>query len=134
MAGRIVLLIGVALALVACATLQKNSRISEFDDVILAYRRALLDADYTAVRHFLDPGVSKASDTPVNKLVKVVEFNPTNVDVAEDATKIEQDICLQYYLLNVPRVKTLQYRQVWHYNAEHRLWLLQTPLPNFDQQ
>jgi hypothetical protein len=134
MVGRIVLLIGVALALVACATFQKNSRISEFDDVITAYRRALLDADYSGVRHFLDPGVSKASDTPVNKLVKVVEFNPTNVDVAEDATKIEQDICLQYYLLNVPRLKTIQYHQVWHYNAEHRLWLLQTPLPNFDQQ
>lgn len=120
----------VVLLLTACAGIAKRQRLDRFDDMERLYRRALLDGDFAGARRLLDPQVAtEPLDSEKVKLLKIVDYKPTHVDVTEDMNTIVQQVALKYFMLDTNRLHMVDYQQTWQYDEVHKVWLLQTDLP-----
>ena len=120
------------LGCIACASLSDQSRMDQFSETVHAYRRALLDSNFRAAAQFNDPAVPDAAvDYNAYKNIKLVEYKITKTDVADDNRRIEQDVELQYFLLNRSILKTSQTHQVWQFQPTAKAWKLKTGLPVF---
>ena len=120
------------LLILSCATLGEKVRLSKFDQTAEAYERTLKRSLYGSAQSFIDPAFRDDSiDYDTYKNVKVVDFGVTHVSISDDRLKVEQDVALQYFLLDRNIVKTIQYKQVWRYDEVKGDWFLHTPLPTF---
>ena len=120
-------------ALVSCASIAEQQRTSRFEEISESYRRALLASDFNGAAFFLEPARRPApADSQKYSLVKIFDYNTLHVEVAPDKRRIEQLVELQFYLLNINRLRSLEYHQVWIYNEANGIWLLQTALPDFN--
>jgi hypothetical protein len=123
-----------SLSFFSCATISEHERADSFGEIAEAYRHAMLASDFASAIQFIDPAVRpKITDLQRYKLVRIVDYKILNVNVADEHRKIEQDVALQYYWINISRLQSLQYHQVWSYDTADEIWLLQTDLPHFDQ-
>jgi hypothetical protein len=127
------LIIAVALFLMSCAGISERQRMESFIDMSEAYRRSLLSGDFAGAALFI-AGSEKPpeSEDRKHRLLKIADYNPTHVHVSQDHRRVDQEISIQYFYLNVNRLKNLKYRQVWLYDDATKLWMLQTDLPQFD--
>lgn len=60
---------------------------------------------------------------------RLVRHKVTHVEVSDDKRSIEQDVEIQYFLLDRNLLKTMIDHQVWQYKDEGKVWMLQTGLP-----
>jgi hypothetical protein len=134
MKGICLLVLVTSLSLISCATISEHQREDRFEESAEAFRHAMLTSDFAAAIQFIDPAVRpRTTDLQRYKLVRIVDYRIINADVSDDHRKIEQDVALQYYWINISRLQSLQYHQVWSYDTADKIWLLQTDLPYFDQ-
>lgn len=127
-----VLILMASLTTFSCASIAVHQRVARFDETAEAFRHTLLASDFAGTSRFVDPERPNGSDAQNNKLVRVVDYQVTHVDVSDDHCMIEQDVTVQYYHLNINRLQTVRCHQVWMYNDVHKIWLLQTDLPAFN--
>lgn len=122
----------IVLTVTACASIASKGRMKKFGRISEAYEFSLLDSDYRGATMFIDPSVMKRPlDQKFYKNIKIVEYKITHMDVSADQLKIEQDVELQYFLLNSNRLRFTRHHQVWRYNETDQLWQLHTVLPKF---
>jgi hypothetical protein len=119
------------LLLIGCAG---KSRIHKFGQISKSYQRALEMSDYRVASKYVDPsGVPSAAQVKRYANIQIVQYTIANVHVSEDKQSIEQDVELQYYLLDQNRLKTANDHQVWRYKEGDKVWVLQTGLPSLDR-
>lgn len=123
------LLLGTMALLVSCAAISEKSRMDRFSDISENYKFALLRADYYLASSFVDPSERNTIDPNQLKEIKIVDYKPNRVNLSEDKSQIKQDIELQYFQMGRNVLRSLQYRQVWQYQEEGKMWLLKTDLP-----
>jgi hypothetical protein len=115
------------LLLTGCAG---KNRIHKFSEISKSYQRALEMSDYRLASKYVDPsGGRPAPDVRRYANIQIVRYTIININVSEDKQSIEQDVELQYYLLDQNRLKTAKDQQVWRYKEEDKVWVLQTGLP-----
>lgn len=119
--------------LLSCTTIGDRVRLSKFDQTAQAYETAVKRSQFGPAQQFVDPFFRKTKiDYDTYKNVKIVDFGVTHVTVSDDRLKVEQDVVLQYFLLDQNILKTSKYKQIWRYNETKGNWFLHTPLPSFD--
>lgn len=131
--GRIPLILLSIMLLVGCTGLAGKNRLNKFGEISKSYEQALEMSEYRKALKYLK--ISKGASPPgLNRLsnVKIVRYKVTQIDVSEDKRSIEQDVELEYFLLDRNVVKTANDHQVWKYEDEGNVWMLQTGLPVFD--
>lgn len=115
------------LLLLGCAG---KNRMHKFSEISKSYQRAMEMSDYRVASKYVD--VSSGQPAPNVKQyanIQIVRYIIANVKVSEDKQSIEQDVELQYYLLDQNRIKTASDHQVWRYKKEEKVWMLQSGLP-----
>ena len=123
----------ILLACVACATIARETRMLQFNDTLDAYRLALLSGEFQNAAQFIDPLVQTDNiDYEQYKNIEVVEYKIITAKIDDDIQRIEQDVELQYYLLNRNILKTNQTQQIWQYQTDTKHWMLKTGLPVFE--
>lgn len=117
--------------LAGCAAMAEKSRLESYSQIVDAYEHALRMSDYNAAVQFLDPSASTAR-VDLNKMkdIKIVEYKVTRVDMSENSMEITQDVELQYFRLNSNILRTAHDPQIWRFQQEGNVWLLQTGLPD----
>ena len=119
-------------AILSCATVTEKLRLSKFDKTHEAYETTMKGSHYGAALGYIDPSLrNEKLDFDALDNVKIVDYKTTYIKVSEDRFKIEQEVSLQYFLLDRNIVKTIQYREVWLFNEVQGKWWLHTPLPSF---
>jgi hypothetical protein len=121
------------LVIAACASMASRDRLDQFSQAAETFKWAVLDGDFRAAARFIDgdPGFQHSVDAGSYKNIKVVKYTASRVNVSDDRTRIEQDVDLEYFLLNRNILKTARTRQVWQYDQEQKAWTLKTKLPDF---
>ncbi len=123
------LLTGTLLA--GCAAMAGKSRLESYSQIVDAYEKALRRSDYNAAARFLDPSAPAARvDLHKMKDIKIVEYKVTRVNMSENKTEIAQDVELQYFRLNSNILRTVHDPQIWRFQQEGKVWLLQTGFPD----
>ncbi len=123
----------IILLLIGCASITEKNRTIDFERISKAYRHAIRSSDFWTAYQFIDSGVVKNElDVARYKNTQVVKYKVINIDLAEDALTVKQNVEIEYYLLDRLVLQTIQDRQVWKYNKTNKSWLLQTGLPDFD--
>lgn len=123
----LMLLLLLFLLLAGCAG---KNRMHKFSEISKSYQRALEMSDYRVASQYVDPsGGRPAADVRRYANIQIVRYTIANVSVSEDKQSIEQDVELQYYLLDQNRLKTANDHQVWRYKEGDKVWMLQTGLP-----
>ena len=123
----LVLLLLSFLLMTGCAG---KNRMHKFSEISKSYQRALEMSDYRVASKYVDSsGGRPAPDVRRFANIQIVRYTIANVNVSEDKQSIEQDVELQYYLLDQNRLKTANDHQVWRYKEEDKVWMLQTGLP-----
>jgi hypothetical protein len=118
------------LVVMACTTFAEKSRMESFNDTARIYRWALLNGDYKKAARYIDPEAKdNAATYDTYQNIKIVDYKVTDSSIADDHHRIEQEVELQYYLLDRNVLKTAQSRQVWQYQLEQKTWALETGLP-----
>ena len=116
----------------SCAGLSERVRLSKFDQTTEAYVTALKRSQYGPAQSFIAPSFrNEEIDFETYKNVKIVDFGVVHVTISDDRFRVEQDVVLQYFLLDRNIVKTRKYKQVWYFDEEKGNWFLHTPLPAF---
>lgn len=124
----------VLLICAGCAGLAAKSRVDKFSRTAKAYEWALESSEYRDAASYLDPSVDRKSiDYDRYTNIKVSQYTITRAKVSDDQRSIQQDVELQYFLLDQSIVKTTMDHQVWRYNEAKEAWMLQTGLPDFPQ-
>lgn len=119
------------LLLIGCAG---KNRMYKFSEISKSYQRALEMSDYRVASKYVDPSSARtAADVRRFANIQIVKYTIANINVSEDKQSIEQDVELQYYLLDQNRLKTAIDHQVWRYKNEDKVWMLQTGLPSLNQ-
>ncbi len=117
-----------------CANLAGRSRVDRFDRIAKAYEWALESGNYRSAATYLDPAVTRPSiDIGRYANIKVSQYTITRANVSADQRSIEQDVEIQFFLLDQGIVKTTMDHQVWRYREDSGAWLLQSGLPDFSR-
>ena len=128
--GRFPLISVTILLLLSCTGMAGKSRVSKFSEILKSYEYALESSDYRQASKFVD----RSKDRPPVEYkgyanIKIVRHKVTHVEVSDDKRSIEQDVEIQYFLLDRNLLKTMIDHQVWQYKDEGKVWMLQTGLP-----
>jgi hypothetical protein len=128
--GRVLLVFIMMVVPTGCAGIAGKGRMEKFSEIVSSYESALERSDYRKASTFVDRSVDGVL-LDHNKFanVKIVRHKVTRVEVSDDKRSIEQDVEIQYFLLDRNVLKTMNDHQVWKYQAEDKIWLLQTGLP-----
>jgi hypothetical protein len=119
------------LSLMACAGIAQRSKLDKFEEMDRTYKQALLASDFAGAARLIDPTANpKPFDPAKARLLKIVDYKPTHVDVSEDLLTIKQQVSLKYFMLNTNLLRTMDYQQTWKYKEDYKVWLLQTELPD----
>jgi hypothetical protein len=118
-----------------CATMEQKSRLEKFSEISESFERALRMADYTKAARFIDPsaGVAKP-DFEILRNIKIWDYKVSRVHVSEDKMKITQDVELHYFRLNGNVLHHTTYPEIWQFQPDKEVWLLETGLPDFRPQ
>ncbi len=117
-----------------CAGIAGRSRVDQFSSTHKSYKWALESGNYRGAAKFIDPSTAKQPvDVKRYANIKVSKYTITGVIISEDRRSIQQDVELQYFLLDQSIVKTTLDRQVWEYREPAQVWLLKTGLPVFSR-
>jgi hypothetical protein len=128
--GRVLLVFILMVAPTGCAGIAGKGRMEKFSEIIDSYENALERSDYRKASKFVDPsaeGILLDHNQFAN--VKIVRHKVTHIEVSDDKRSIEQDVEIQYFLLDRNLLRTIVDHQVWKYEEEGKVWLLQTGLP-----
>jgi len=117
--------------LCACASLSEKQSLKKFGETIEALGRALKQGDYM-VANQIAGGAAGDIDSEKLKNVKIVEITTTHIQVSDDKRDVARDVEFEYFLLDKNIVRSLKFKELWHYNQESKRWLLKNGLPTFE--
>jgi hypothetical protein len=121
------------LLLAGCTGVSFMNRLDLFQDGERVYRLALRDSDFKTAAKFEDPATRPATrDYEKYNMFKVARYKTTKTVLSDDKQEIRQEVEIQYYHQKRPVLKTLLDAQVWRFDADKKVWLLQTGLPQFE--
>jgi len=121
-----------AVLLGACASLDKNERLTSLDNTLKNYDRAIRWVQFDAAWafHKWDEGERQAPPASL-KNVRVTEYKVVATHMAVDNLSYTQTVHIAYYLLDSPRERRLTDRQRWEYDADAKRWWLVSEMPQF---
>lgn len=116
----------------ACAYLETNSRLQQFDDLQRGYARAMtwsdLQAAYSATR-------AAENKVPVNALsfqdIKITAYEPINQKMEDDGKTIRRTARIRFVFTSVMAEKQLLVQEEWRYSEDHKRWILESGFPAF---
>jgi len=120
---------------VGCTGLTEGSRLDQFSQIAKSYERALTRSEYhTAAKYHHHP--PKGAPVKLERFanIKIFRYKIKNIQVLNNARTIEQDVELQYFLLDRNILKTTTDHQVWRYNETRKVWMLESGMPPFHNQ
>ncbi len=115
-----------------CAGLAARSRLDQFSSMHKMYKWALESGNYRGALKYLDPSAPKRPvDMKRYANIKVSKYTITRAEISDDRRSIQQDVELEYFLLDQSIVKTMTDHQDWRFREPEDAWLLQSGLPKF---
>lgn len=116
----------------ACAYLETNSRLQQFDDLQRGYARAMtwsdLAAAYSATR-------AAENKVPPNALsfqdIKITAYEPINQKVEDDGQTIRRTARIRFVFTSRMVEQQLLVQEEWKYSENHKRWILESGFPAF---
>lgn len=116
----------------ACAYLETNSRLQQFDDLQRGYARAMtwsdLAAAYTATR-------AAENKVPANALtfqdIKITAYEPINQKLEDGGLTIRRTARIRFVFTSLMVEKQLTVQEEWKYSENHKRWILESGFPAF---
>lgn len=116
----------------ACAYLETNSRLQQFDDLQRGYARAMtwsdLQAAYSATR-------AAENKVPINALsfqdIKITTYEPINQKVEDDGQTIRRTARIRFVFTSRMVEQQLLAQEEWRYSENHKRWILESGFPAF---
>lgn len=129
---RLIPLLGAALLLAGCATVEKDKRAVALQAATNGYQSAIRWGYYETAFGYLHPDLRK--DKPVPERLK--DLRLTGYDVVQPPTMQDEDTAIQvvnidYLYEDRQVVKRVSDRQVWKWDDELDSWWLKSGLPAF---
>jgi hypothetical protein len=118
---------------IGCSTIEDKSIMTKFGKISERYKELVLLSEFEAASMSVDNGdFTENLNLDALKNVKVTEYALKSYDISNDRLEIKQSVEMEYYRLNVYKVRTILDKQIWKYNEEKETWILQTGLPRFE--
>lgn len=132
MMPRLISLLGAALLLAGCATVEKDKRAVALQAATNGYQSAIRWGYYETAFGYLHPDLRK--DKPVPESLK--DLRLTGYDVVQPPTMQDEDTAIQvvnidYLYEDRQVVKRVSDRQVWKWDDELDSWWLKSGMPAF---
>lgn len=116
----------------ACAYLETNSRLQQFDDLQRGYARAMTWSDlavaYSATR-------AAENKVPANALsfqdIKITAYEPINQKVEDDGQTIRRTARIRFVFTSRMAEQQLLAQEEWRYSENHKRWILESGFPAF---
>ena len=116
------------LLLMACAAKNRQVRL---DNTLRQYEYALRWGLYPEA-YALQNEPAKVPDFDYLREIKVTAYEPIGRPVvSEDGSRIDQTVEIRYYHEDYGRERVLIDKQVWSYDEENDVWLLDGEMPSF---
>lgn len=113
--------------LAACAADQKASRL---EDTLRLYDKSIRWGQFSQTELLKERREDAFDYTPLRD-IKVISIHPIRELLSETKDRFERSIEIEYIHDTESRVRTLVDNQVWRYDPERELWLLQGGIPDF---
>ena len=131
---RRIVIVGVALLLAGCATLQNKNTLR--DDTLDGYAAALRWGDIQGAWNYVDPAVRAerpltAQQKALYDTVRVAEYTASG-PMATDADTIQQTAQISLIVKTSQRVYNVLDHQTWHWDAKAKHWWLESGLPDIN--
>jgi len=116
------------LLLMACAA--KNRQV-HLDNTLRQYEQAIRWGLFP-VAYALQKAPAKAPDFDYLREIKVTEYEPLGRPVvSEGGNRIDQTVEIRYYHEDYGKEQVLIDKQIWRYDEEKDVWLLDSAMPEF---
>lgn len=122
-----VLVLIVLIAVFGCASDKKKN---DLDVTLRFYERSIKWGSYRDAQSL--------SDTPVAqerldqyKDIKVISYEVLRQEVTGDFDQLSQVVEIKFYHQDQGTIKTVRDKQVWTFDDDRDVWVLQTGLPDF---
>ncbi len=115
-----------------CAVIADKTRMEKFVNITDAYESVVNRSDFNAAQRFMDPSaINRKVDPKRQKNINVVDYEVKNLTVSEDRLEVNQDVEIEYYLIDRYILQTIRYNQLWKYQEDSKSWRIHTGLPIF---
>jgi hypothetical protein len=128
-----VLVLIIAVALIGCAAIAEQSRMTRFEKMSQRYKELVLLSEFEAAYKFVDTeNTIEDINLDALKNIKVTDYALKSHHISDDKLGINQSVEIEYHWLNIYKVRTILDKQIWKYDEERDTWVLQTGLPRFE--
>ena len=116
-----------------CTAISEHTRMTGFDKISKSYKELILLSEFEAAYSFGDTE-SITEDINFDRLknIKVTDYVLKSYNISNDQLEINQTVEMEYHWLDAYRVRTILDKQIWKYDGEKEIWVLQTGLPRFE--
>lgn len=122
--------LALALTAAGCASTFGFRREELFERTAKRYAQVIRWSDFGAARAFLSRSAAEAQRAGLER-VRVTDYRVRSLAYAPDARQAFQLVEISYHKIDDPRIRNLEDRQVWDFDAERGAWLLSSGLPAF---
>lgn len=125
----------ICLSLIAssCSTLGKNSQLDSIEQSLNDFRKALRWGYYEqAVNHIQIKNYKEPlRDTEYLKNIRITSYEYGKKSFSEDGSTADVVALINFYDVNQGTVSTINQKQTWWFDSEHKRWFLDGDFPDF---
>jgi hypothetical protein len=119
-----------ALAAAGCAATFDFRREELFESSAKRYAQVIRWSDFEAARAFLSRAAAEERRVGLEQ-VRVTDYRVRSLAYAPGVRQAVQLVEISYHKIDDPRIRRLEDRQIWDFDAERGAWLLSSGLPAF---
>ncbi len=116
-----------------CQTLGERKQSTALEDTLRLYSGIVRWGALRKAYSFRNPESEEALDEIPEGLhnIRITSYEVTQGPIMRDETTAIQTVHIEYIHKDVQVIRTLQDKQVWHYNDEKESWTLTSKIPLF---
>ncbi len=125
-------LLAIALSLFGCGSVEEKKQAIVLENTLAAYENTVRWGNLSNAYQFLSPDDDRDRQAPPDlNDIRVVSYEVVSSPVRMDEDTALQTVRIDYLRVDEQKVRNLIDRQVWKYEADSKLWYLDSEFPEF---
>jgi len=124
--------LAISVSLAGCGSVEKKKQSIVLENTLRAYENTIRWGPLDNMYRFLSPS-GDTDRQPVHDIddIRVVSYDVVSPAVRTDEETAVQTVKIDYLHVDEQRLKSLVDLQVWKYEADSKLWYLDSEIPEF---
>jgi hypothetical protein len=127
----VALLLGIVVGIAGCAGVKEDRMATALYEATNGYRQAIRWGYFDAAAGFLHPDDREGLDPSGLENIRVTGYEVIRPAIIAPDQSAVQLVRIEYVLEDEQRLRSVDDRQEWRWNADQRGWWLQSGLPAF---